>query len=175
VDGTLLPIASTPYEVSPSHRVCELLDRLRTASGGTVALISGRPLAELDRLLCNLHFPAAGQHGGEFRDASGRVTRSTPHPESIESLRNLMRRLAARDARLLLEDKGLSLALHYRRAPEYGPEMLAELQRILPDYPQYELLPGKQVLEVRPVGTSKALAVKSFMSAAPFWDASPYL
>lgn len=173
VDGTLLPIAETPSAVSPSHAVCALLDKLRSASGGAVAVISGRPLEELDRLLCEQHFPAAGQHGGERRDAQGMITRAEPHSHSLESLRDVMHQLANADTRLLLEDKGLSLALHYRRAPECGPELRSKLQSVLDAYPQYVLQNGKQVLEVRPSGTSKAHAVEAFMSEAPFLGRVP--
>ncbi len=173
VDGTLLPIADTPSAVSPSHAVCELLDKLRRASGGAVAAISGRPLEELDQLLCNQHFPAAGQHGAERRDDRGVVTRAEPHPRSLESLREVMRQLANADPRLLMEDKGLSLALHYRRATGYGPELRAKLQRVLDAYPQYVLQTGKQVLEIRPSGISKAHAVEAFMSEAPFLGRVP--
>jgi trehalose 6-phosphate phosphatase len=168
VDGTLLPIAETPNAVSPSTSVCALLTKLMAASGGAIALISGRSLVELDRLFCGLHLPAAGQHGCERRDARGRITRIEPHVASLNALRNLMYEMAGADVRLLLEDKGASLALHYRRAPERGPELMANLQQVLNGYPQFGLQPGKMVLEVRPIGISKAHAVQAFMAEPQF-------
>jgi len=173
VDGTLLPIAETPAEVSPSVAVCALLAKLSIASGGALALISGRSLKELDRLLCKQHFPAAGQHGSERRDARGEMTRNQPQLAALDMLRDLMRDLADSDVRLLLEDKGLSLALHYRRAPECGPALMAKLQHVLSGYPELSLQPGKMVLEVRASGVSKAHAVQAFMSEPPFMQRVP--
>ncbi|MDE2092161.1 MAG: trehalose-phosphatase [Gammaproteobacteria bacterium] len=168
VDGTLLPIAETPAAVSPSATVCALLSKLMAVSSGAVALISGRSLAELDRLFCGQHFPAAGQHGSERRDARGKVTRVESHVVALGALRALMQELTQSDARLLLEDKGMSLALHYRRAPERGLELLDKIRQALNGYPQFKLQPGKMVLEVRPAGISKAHAVQAFMSETPF-------
>jgi trehalose 6-phosphate phosphatase len=168
VDGTLLPIAETPDVVSPSASVCAVLTKLAVVSGGALALISGRALAELDRLFCELRFPAAGQHGGEWRDARGVVTRIQPQTAPFNALRDLMQRLAAADSRLLLEDKGLSLALHYRRAPQCGLALTARLQTAVEAYPELTLQPGKLVLEVRPAGVSKAHAVQAFMQTLPF-------
>ncbi|MGA9854912.1 MAG: trehalose-phosphatase [Gammaproteobacteria bacterium] len=173
VDGTLLPFAETPAEVSPSAAVCALLAKLAAASSGAVALISGRSLAELDRLFCKQHFAAAGQHGGERRDAGGRIMRHQPHVATLNSLRNLLRDLADSDEHLLLEDKGLSLALHYRRAPECGPALMAKLRHALSIYPEFSLQPGKMVLEVRPAGVSKAHALQAFMSEPPFLQHVP--
>ncbi|HVA55484.1 MAG TPA: trehalose-phosphatase [Gammaproteobacteria bacterium] len=173
VDGTLLPLAETPAAVLPSASVCTLLAKLASASGGAVALISGRSLAEIDRLFCNQRFPAAGQHGGEQRNAKGRIMRNKPHVATLNSLRNLMRDLADTDERLLLEDKGLSLALHYRRAPECGPALMAKLQYAIRGYPEFNLQLGKMVLEVRPTGVSKAYAVQTFMSEPPFMQRVP--
>jgi trehalose 6-phosphate phosphatase len=173
VDGTLLPIAETPDAVSPSVAVCSVLINLAAASNGAVALVSGRPLAELDQLFPENRFPAAGQHGAERRDTFGNITRAEPHAPALDALRDFMRRLAGSDARLMLEDKGLSLALHYRRAPQLGPVLTTALKNAVTAHPEISLQPGKQVLEVRPATVSKAHAVRSFMSEPPFLDRTP--
>jgi trehalose 6-phosphate phosphatase len=168
VDGTLLPIAETPGAVSPSAVVSTVLIKLAAVCGGAVALISGRSLTELDRLFPERRFPAAGQHGSEWRDAQGKVMRIQPRAPAFNLVRQLMRREADADSRLLLEDKGLSLALHYRRAPECGPALTARLRVALEVCPEFSLQPGKLVLEVRAAGVSKAHAVRAFMNGPPF-------
>lgn len=168
VDGTLLPIAETPAAVSPSGALCALLAKLSVTAGGALALISGRPLAELDHLFSPHRFPAAGQHGGERRDAAGRLMHAAIDHGALGKLRAYLQRLAHDDPRLLLEDKGLSLALHYRRAPQRGPALAAALRQTLVKHPQWVLLSGKQVLELRPTAINKASAVRAFLSETPF-------
>ncbi|MGH8283584.1 MAG: trehalose-phosphatase [Gammaproteobacteria bacterium] len=168
VDGTLLAIAETPDAVSPSAFVCTTLTDLAHLADGAVALVSGRPLAELDRLFAPHRFPAAGQHGGERRDAQGRVTRANASVTALDEMRHLMQELADRDDQLILEDKGLSVALHYRRAPKLGQMLIARVRDAVDRHPDVVLQLGKQVLEVRPANISKTHAVRDFMQEPPF-------
>ena len=73
VDGTLLDIADTPNAVYVDTAMLDLIARLYRESGGAMALVSGRAISDLEKLLGTLRLPLAGQHGLERRDAAGRL------------------------------------------------------------------------------------------------------
>lgn len=168
VDGTLLSLAATPAEVHADPHTAALLERLRGPLGGALALVSGRPLADIDRLFAPHRFIAAGQHGVEWRDAAGAAGRYSGHLDELEALRREMLALAAADPRLLLEDKQLTLALHYRRAPERARGLSAALETALAAHPGLALQHGKYVLEVRPAGCGKDTAIRRLLTTPPF-------
>jgi trehalose 6-phosphate phosphatase len=129
---------------------------------------------DVDRLFPGTRLPAAGQHGIERRDAVGRHSR---HAFPSDRLEEEHRRLAAAVARhpgLLLEHKGLSLALHYRRAPRlgaYAHRLLRGLQSRIGT--EYCLQAGKRVVELKPAGRDKGVAVLEFMQEEPFRGRMP--
>lgn len=168
VDGTLLPLAETPADVHSDANTGALLEHLRGLLGGALALVSGRSLGEIDRLFAPHIFAAAGQHGAEWRDAAGTVGRCSVHLEQLDDLRPQMLRLAASDARLLLEDKGLTLALHFRHAPERARDLETALTTALAANPALTLQHGKCVLEVRPAGCGKDSAIRRLLATKPF-------
>src|SRR4029434_8333492 len=94
--------------------VPRLLDTLVQGSGGAVALITGRTLADVDRLFPGQHLAAAGLHGLERRSVGGRIERHEAHPRTLDGARRKLARVVSDHPPLLLEDKGISLALHYR-------------------------------------------------------------
>lgn len=173
VDGTLLPLAETPADVRADANTGRLLEHLRRLHGRALALVSGRPLGEIDRLFAPHHFAAAGQHGAEWRDAAGASGKYTAHLAELADLRRQVLRIAASDARLLMEDKGLTLALHFRRAPERGPELSTVLATALAAYPALALQHGKCVLEVRPAGCGKDTAIRRMLNTKPFAGRRP--
>lgn len=168
VDGTLLPLAATPTGVQADAQTCTLLEQLCTMLGGAVALVSGRPLHDLDRLFAPCRFAAAGQHGAEWRDDAGHADKYTDHLGELDDIRPRLLALAAADPRLLTEDKGLAFALHYRRAPERGRELMAALDTALAGHPALTLQHGKYVLEVRPTGCGKDTAIRRMLNMTPF-------
>ncbi len=117
IDGTLLELAPTPDGVHVDAGVAALLPALARRLGGAVALITGRTMADADRLFQGLALPIAGQHGLERRGADGTVHRHLPSLTALERLRGVLAQFAARHDGLFLEDKGATLALHYRLAP----------------------------------------------------------
>jgi trehalose 6-phosphate phosphatase len=116
VDGTLLDIAETPSAVEVDAALLALIERLHQGCDGAVALISGRALSDLDERLGSLRLPMAGQHGLERRDVAGRLWLHAPPPEAKCAIKAALAPLIERHPGLYLEDKGLTLALHYRRA-----------------------------------------------------------
>jgi len=174
VDGTILDIAPAPQEVRVPPALRHTLARLQELTGGALALVSGRSLSDIDLMFAPLQLAAIGGHGAELRPVPG----SAPQTRAESLSADLKRQLAALTELgpgLLAEDKGYSLALHYRLAPELGPALHAAAIRICAQMPAggVEIMPGKAVIEVIPARTSKALAVRELMIHPPFADRHP--
>jgi trehalose 6-phosphate phosphatase len=175
IDGTLLDIAATPDSVRVDGRVTGLLPRLAQCLGGALALITGRSIADVDRLFPGVRLPIAGQHGIERRDAAGTVHRLPAQP-GLEPLRRELQQLAAEHDGLLLEDKGETLALHYRQAPRLAPHLHRTVRATVEGShhaDDWRLQPGKGLIEVRPVGRDKGTAIAEYMSEPPFHGRTP--
>jgi trehalose 6-phosphate phosphatase len=169
LDGTLVDIAETPEAVDPSPEEIRLLRRLAVASQGAIALISGRSLARIDQLFSPLVLAAAGQHGAERRDAQGKRHRHRFPVSSLKPAAGGIRSFAARHQGLVFEDKGASVALHYRLAPQLAAaaqKAVREAAEPLGD--QVEVQGGKMVVELKPAGCDKGSAIESFMQEPPF-------
>lgn len=174
IDGTLLEIAETPSGVRVDAELLETIRRLHRCTGGAVALISGRSVADVDALFPGLCLPIAGQHGLERRDSAGGM--HTHEPEGVDWPRLKMRvhQAFADVAGLTLEDKGLSLAVHFRQMPSLGGRVAETLARIVAEAGEaIRLQPGKCVLEVKPAGRDKGTAIAEFMSELPFRGRRP--
>ena len=173
IDGTLLDIAERPQLVRIDDDLGHLLATTRDATGGAVALISGRSVAEIDRLF-GRNFCAAGQHGAERRDAAGKMHQ---HRVPLAGLRKAHERLAlmvAEHPALVLEDKGMNLALHYRLAPELAATVHEALRRLVEELgDDFELQSGKMVMEIKPSGKDKGTAIAEFLAEAPFLGRLP--
>jgi len=169
IDGTLLEHADTPNGVVVDDTLRALLARLSAATGGALALVSGRAVKDVDALFAPLVFAIAGQHGVERRDATGVVHR-LPFPD--DALRRVARRCAAFSARhpgVVFEDKGHNLALHYRRAPALEGEVRALVEQAIAALgADFEMQAGKMVFELKPSGHDKGSAIEAFMTDAPF-------
>ncbi len=176
LDGTLLEFRAAPRAARSDGRLEKLIAGLHRATGGAVAVISGRAIADIDRLLGKgaLRLPAAGQHGIERRAAGGRLTRHAFPARRLEWARVRLAEAIAGRPGLWLEHKGLSLALHYRRAPRlagYSHRLVRSLEPRLG--PKFGIQPGKRVVEVKPAGRDKGAAVAAFMREAPFRGRTP--
>ncbi|MCC7328014.1 MAG: trehalose-phosphatase [Burkholderiales bacterium] len=168
IDGTLAEFARVPDAVHIDTEITDALRRLFDDLGGALALITGRAITSADRLFPNLKLPIAGQHGCERRDADGGIHLHSPVKTTQARLRNLLRGLATRHPQLLFEDKGASLALHYRETPQLAAHVHRTLRESLGADEGYELQPGKMLLEVRPEGRDKGTAISDFMAEPPF-------
>jgi trehalose 6-phosphate phosphatase len=174
IDGTLVDIAPTPWEVRLERDLLELLLRLHHATGGAVALISGRSIADIDSLFHGQKLPVAGQHGIERRDSHGNVTRHRLPTGKLASVRGQLGQIAARHPGLLLEDKELSLALHYRQQPALGSYVHRLMRTVQAEIgPDYSVQLGKRIVELKPSGRDKGQAVGEFMAEAPFAGRMP--
>jgi len=169
VDGTLLELADKPDSVTVPAELIEALSRLHRANGGAVALISGRSIKDLDRLFIPLRLPAAGQHGLERRDQQGRMHYHNELDKRFEQIRARLQAFARSTPGVLLEDKGFSLAIHYRECPDREDEVKGFLRQLVAGVEtEFHLLKGKMVFEIKPDGRNKGMAITEFMEEPPF-------
>src|ERR1700726_1866006 len=120
IDGTLLDLAPTPREVWVPPGLAETLSRLRDRTSGALALVSGRSLNDIDLIFAPEQFPAVGGHGAEMRVAIDSESVAVHAPPMDKELKRRLAAIAKLSPGILLEDKGYSLALHYRLAPDGG-------------------------------------------------------
>jgi trehalose 6-phosphate phosphatase len=169
VDGTIVDIAPSPSAIRLDAGTHALLRRLSAAAAGALALVTGRGLADIDAIFADAAFPVAGQHGLERRDAWGAVTRHASDRDTIAVARTELTDVVARHPGLLLEDKGMTLALHYRRAPGLASFVHRTMRAVRRRAgPGYALQQGKFVVELVPNAVDKGSAILAFMAEAPF-------
>ena len=174
LDGTLLDITDHPHHVSVDDGLVRLLNALSAAAEGALAIISGRPVADIDRLLANPGFCVAGQHGAERRDFSGTMHRHAVPLAALEEARRRFKAMAARHPALVLEDKGVNLALHFRSTPALRAEVLDVARSLAAELGgEFEVQLGKMVVELRPSGKDKGVAIAEFMDEPPFKGRTP--
>jgi len=173
VDGTLVEIEEHPQAVHAEAELVNELEQVADSLGGALALISGRALADLDRMFRPAVFAAAGAHGTEMRLHGGSL-----HAADVESLPAdvvaEVERFVARHEGLLLEHKTAGLSLHYRQAPAMEGEARRFVDGVMRRLgTEYRLIDGKKVLEIAPRAHSKGEAIRTFMDHAPFGGRRP--
>ena len=168
-DGTLVEIADQPEAVSPDTELSDLLRKLEHALGGALAVITGRPIEQLDRMLKTAVKVVAGHHGHELRTPDGVVHRHDISHDALATVHPELDTFVAAHEGLLLEDKGQALALHFRQAPALE-EACDRLARRLAGESGGELvvLCGKMVREIKADGHDKGGAVAFLMGLPPF-------
>jgi trehalose 6-phosphate phosphatase len=172
LDGTLVDIEQHPDDVTASDAVCALLRRWSEASGGAIALITGRTIADADGILRGAVSTIAGVHGLEQR-IGGKVLRDARAAAELASAREEVAALVgAGRLRARVEDKGAGIALHYRDAPEEGHDVRVLAAQIAARH-GLRALPGKMVIEIVAGAHTKGDAVETFMRAAPFAGRAP--
>jgi trehalose 6-phosphate phosphatase len=175
VDGTLLDLAPHPDAVDVPPSLIDALAAAERRLGGALALVSGRPIAALDRLFAPLKLPASGVHGAEIRRTSGAgeemLVEGRMPPRAWPELVRLLDRFPG----TLTEDKRVSFAVHYRSAPGSETELAAALARFAARFAEFglQLTAGHFVFEIRLPGFDKGKAIESFMDRAPFLDRQP--
>lgn len=170
-DGTLAPITSTPRDIAPNPSRTELLRQACRKLCGRLAVVSGRSLDDVDRLIEGAAPCVTGTHGLQRRDAGGRVHAIEPHPKLLEAA-ELMDAYARAHSGIIVEHKGPSVALHYRKAPA-ATEAVHDFVRRLSTAMGLPIQEGRMVLELRSPGPDKGEAVRAYMSEPPFRGAKP--
>ncbi|MGE5272078.1 MAG: trehalose-phosphatase [Thiohalocapsa sp.] len=176
LDGTLLEIAPRPELVRVPDGLPALLARLAAQRDGALAVVSGRRLADVDLLLAPWRGAVAALHGSERRRGDGSFVRAEADDAvaALEELRDPLRLAAAPRPGVWLEDKGETLALHYRAAPEREAELRDLAARLVAEAgDRLRLIAGKMVLEVQPRHHNKGAAIAAFLREPPFCGRQP--
>jgi trehalose 6-phosphate phosphatase len=174
IDGTLLEMAPEPDAVRVPPGLVALLDDLAGGLGGALALLTGRRIADADRLFHPLRFVASGVHGTELRvQRDGPITLLAPAIPSaiVGALRDLGRTAPG----VLIERKGAGIAVHYRHAPQQSERLAAELARLVAGCEGLILRQGRMVLEIGPGSFSKGAALAYLHSRPPFAGRRPVM
>jgi trehalose 6-phosphate phosphatase len=175
IDGTLLDLAPTPREVWVPPGLARTLNGLIERTAGALALVSGRSLNDIDLIFAPQLFPAVGGHGAEMRISGDNEAVAIHAPPMDRELKRRLAAIAKLSPGILLEDKGYSLALHYRLAPHAEKAIYAAVSLIRADLPNapIEVLPGKCVCEIKHSGFNKATGVMELMTHEPFRGRRP--
>ncbi len=174
IDGTLAPFALTPDDAHIPESVLRDLGKLQDQLNGAVAMVSGRSMPDIDRMSAPHVLPAAALHGLEIRLPNGRVELPQHGEEWLNPARETIRELAHRHPEIFIEDKGFSLAVHYRRKPELEHGMLDILRSLQTACAEHVFLQeGKLVGELRLRGGDKGTAIQRLMQCAPFQGRRP--
>ncbi len=175
IDGTLLDLAPTPREVWVPPDLTTTLNRLLERTSGALALVSGRSLNDIDLIFAPELFPAVGGHGAEMRISLDNESVDIHAPPMDKELKRRLAAIAKLSPGILLEDKGYSLALHYRLAPHAEKAIYEAVSLIRADLPNapIEVLPGKCVCEIKHSGFTKASGVLELMTHEPFKGRHP--
>jgi len=176
IDGTLLDLAPTPREVWVPPDLAVTLNRLMERTEGALALVSGRSLNDIDLIFAPEQFPIVGGHGAEMRLSGDSEAVATHAPPMDQELKRRLAAVAKLSPGILLEDKGYSLALHYRLAPHAEKAIYEAVSLIRADLPNapIEVLPGKQVCEIKHSGFNKSSGVLELMTHEPFRGRRPF-
>lgn len=169
IDGTLLEIKPRPEEVVADAALLELLGRLEVEAGSALALVSGRRIDDIDRIFAPSRFAAAGLHGAELRLSDG--TRVTAQSTVMDAVRPQLRDFVAARQGAWLEDKGATLAIHYRQRPELEADVLSFLRPLARG--GLAVQEGKMVAELKESRYDKGRAIEALVAVAPFAGRTP--
>ena len=174
VDGTLIELTDSPLDTFADPELKTLLGHVAERLGGALALVSGRSIGYLDALFAPLRLPAAGLHGVERRKASGAMHGASFVDTQLNQARAAVTALVQAHPGTIVEDKGRTLAVHFRMAPDREAAVREPLTAIAkPLGSNYHIQEGSMVLEIKPRGFTKATAIKAFMAEPPFSGRKP--
>lgn len=167
-DGTLADLAPRPQEVRVDCALAGLLERMHAHLAGALAIVTGRPEADIDGFLLPLRLPLASEHGARYRHRLAQDSCAVAAQPDLAPVLRAANALAARHAGLLVEHKSASLALHYRLLPHLQALCHDTLAQALQAAPGLELQGGKGIIEAKPRGVHKGRAILDFMAQPPF-------
>jgi trehalose 6-phosphate phosphatase len=174
VDGTLIELTETPFHTQASDELKQTLREVAERLGGALALVSGRSIEYLDALFAPLRLPSAGLHGVERRKASGALHGASFNDGQLDRARSALSEFVQAHSGTLLEDKGRTIAVHYRMAPQFESVVRDAVMAVAATLgSNYHVQPGSMMLEIKPKGFNKGGAVKEFMKEPPFSGRRP--
>jgi trehalose 6-phosphate phosphatase len=174
VDGTIIDLAATPDAVTVPPSLVPILSAARKSLDGALAIVSGRTITAIDRIVSPLALPCAGEHGAALRLPDGSFEAAPATCALPPAWRERAEKTVAAWPGVWVENKSCGLALHYRQAPERKGEVLTLAQELAGDgYSGFEVLPAHMVLEIRHRDLNKGAAVHRFMMLPPFCGRLP--
>ena len=174
VDGTLIELSDTPFDTLASDELKTLLQRVSAKLGGALALVSGRSIEYLDSLFAPLHLPSAGLHGVERRRAGDPLRSSIVNDPRLDAARSTLAALVLAHPGTLLEDKGRTIGVHYRLAPQFEPAIRESVEAVVATLGNhYHVQAGNMMLEIKPIGFTKGHAIEAFLGEPPFAGRTP--
>jgi trehalose 6-phosphate phosphatase len=168
MDGTLLDIAPRPELVRVPSGLPEALLALRARLDDALAIVTGRPIAQVDALLPGIPHAVAGEHGGAIRHAPDAAPVHAALPPAPAAWKPALAAIAERYPAALIENKTRGVVLHYREAPALGPELGEAAQALAASAPGFVVLAAHMAWEIKPKGADKGTAVRALMAQAPF-------
>ncbi|MCO6390789.1 trehalose-phosphatase [Aliihoeflea aestuarii] len=169
-DGTLADIVDHPDDVHLPGEMIEALDMLAKRTSGALAIVTGRPIEQIDRLLSPLVLPVAGVHGMARRAFDGKLHTADHDPSVFAEVQARMTHLHTEHADTMIEIKPGSIAFHYRRRPDLSETVAELVHEALGDLDGIDILHGKMVVEVKTGHANKGSAIRAFMEEPPFAD-----
>ncbi len=171
LDGTVAELVAHPDAVQLDRSTLRLLETLSEKVGRALAVVSGREIAVVDRLLRPLVLPVAGVHGLERRDARGII--HSRDAADISSIVSDLEKAIGHEVGVVIERKPGAIALHYRLRPELERRCRDIVHGVVGKRPDLCLLQGKMVYEIMPRGSDKGGAIQAFLSESPFHGRRP--
>lgn len=173
-DGTLVPVKERPEYALPGPDLLRVLRRLAQKRRITLAVVSGRNVAELKSLVPVPGIYLVGCHGAEYvYPGGGQFT--AVDTEKLAPVLDLVAdeavRCVADGEGFLLEHKKMSFALHYRladpvRALQVAGDFVTAVRPLVAKY-DLQIIAGKKVIEVCPRTAHKGEAVRRLMALHP--------
>jgi trehalose 6-phosphate phosphatase len=150
----------------------DLLGALHDKLEGRLAVISGRSIEQIDTILGPIarELAVSGSHGLEYRWNGETIQPERPEELDIAAAR--LRPFVEDHPGVLLEQKTLGVALHYRMNPA-AAHLAQALAHELADELELCLQPGKMMVELRATGGDKGTAVQRLMGHAPMTGTVP--
>jgi trehalose 6-phosphate phosphatase len=172
-DGTLVEIENRPDDVRLGEGTLQLIERLRDRVGRALALVSGRDIPVIDRLLYPLVLPVAGVHGLQRRDAAGRLHSPVIDQTIVDAIAARLASAFVAEPGVVIEKKTGSVAIHFRLRPDFEKRCVALARKIIRDRPGLHLIMGKMVCEIRLHGDDKGAVIAAFLEERPFKGRKP--
>lgn len=163
-DGTLREIADRPQQAAPGRRLLALLRRIQNSPRLSCAIITGRPVESIRRMLPLEKIWFVGTHGLEICRGNGRPKTLVPVKRAGAAIQKICAKLLNHiNSDFTLENKGASLSLHFRLADEKNIGHAKKiLHKLVSPYTKSAVLEkhvGKGVVEVCPKGVHKGLGI----------------
>ena len=174
LDGTLLELAATPSAVVVPPELPATLERLREALGGALAIITGRPVEQIDALFPGIVPVVAGEHGGALRPSPAAALLRPDLPAPPAAWLSTAEAFVAAHPGTLLERKPRGFVVHYRLAQAAGPVAQAALSALVDGQAaEFQLVAAHMAWEIRPRGADKGVAVAAIMALPGFAARQP--